>query len=59
MHVMVCGWGQQALFEMWADFYRTSAAQNFLLLLGVGERFANSEAVCDVGLVLRSAYEIL
>jgi len=52
MHVMVCGWGQHALFEMWADFYRTSVAQNFLLLVGGGEWFANSEAVCDVGLIL-------
>ena len=51
---MACGWRQQALFEMWADFYQTSPGMHPEFFLFVGG-FANSEAVYDLGLILRSA----
>jgi hypothetical protein len=28
IQVVICGWGQQALFEMWADFFQTSAGMH-------------------------------
>jgi hypothetical protein len=54
VHVMACGWRQQAFFEMWVDFYQTSPAMRpeFIINWGGGEV---SVSVCDSGLILRSA----
>ena len=44
VHVMACRWRQQALFEMWADFYQTSPGMHpDFLVVGVGGEVADSE----------------
>jgi len=49
---MACRCRQQALFEMWADFYQISPGMHPEFFIGGGLLAA---ALCGVGLIVRSA----